>query len=96
MLAIGGLSLWIGVRVKRRSAALGRIGALILITFWLDILADLWEAIAWARWLTPFYYYDPVNAAVQPEWDLTGPLALLGIATIAIVAAFIQFERADL
>jgi ABC-2 type transport system permease protein len=64
-----------------------------LVQFLINVIGQLWEASAFLRPLTVFYYYQPQRIILLDEWSinlsdawqLSGPLAVNGIAVLVAV-----------
>jgi ABC-2 type transport system permease protein len=93
--AIGALALALTAATGRRTVALGAAAAFGVVTFLVNGFAPLVHAVAWLKYVSPFYYYsghDPISRGV----DL-GDLAILAAASIALTAvAMVQIGRRDL
>ncbi len=94
-LATGALALALGAGTGRRSLATGIAAAVAILGWLVNSFAPLVGAIAWLRYLTPFYYYaghDPLARGV----DVVGVIVLGLVALLLVTAAMIVFERRDL
>jgi ABC-2 type transport system permease protein len=93
--AIGALALALAAATGRRTVALGATAAFGVVTFLVNGFAPLVDAVAWLKYVSPFYYYsghDPISRGV----DL-GDLAILAAASVALTAvAMVQIGRRDL
>lgn len=94
-LAVGALALALAATTGRRAVASGGAAAFALLTFLINGFAPLVDAIAWLKYLSPFYYYagnDPISNGVD-----VGNLAILGSAALALTAvAVLGISRRDL
>jgi ABC-2 type transport system permease protein len=94
-LAIGATALAVAVGTGRRALATG-VAAAVGVAGWLiNGFAPLVAAIAWLKYLSPFYYYaghDPLTQGVDiPD------LAILGMLTLALTTvAMLRIQRRDL
>ncbi len=80
-LAIGAIALAVGAGTGRRALATGVAAAVGAIGWLINGFAPLVNAIAWLRYLSPFYYYaghDPLTEGVG-----TVHLAVLGLLALA-------------
>jgi ABC-2 type transport system permease protein len=104
LLWVNGVLLWgafaaIGLAASasfdRLSPALGITMAIVVVSYFLEILGSLWPDAAWLQPYSLFHYLaarDVLNGVVS-----AGGLALLGaVAVIAIAWALIVFPRRDL
>ena len=94
-LAIGAVALAVGAGTGRRALAAEAAVAVAVGGWLINGFAPLVDAIAWLRYLSPFYYYahhDPLTRGVD-----VGDLAVLGLLTAALTAlGVIGIERRDL
>jgi ABC-2 type transport system permease protein len=96
LLAIGGYTLAIASVSRRRGTAVARAVGLTVAFYLLDFLANLWDPIGWLKWLTPFHYYKPIQAAVFQQTPAENPIVLLALFTATTAIAFQAFHRQDL
>jgi ABC-2 type transport system permease protein len=93
--AIGALALALAATTGRKAVASGAAAAFAVVTFLINGFAPLVDAIAWLRYVSPFYYYaghDPIGHGA----DL-GDLAVLTAAAVVFTAvAALQIGRRDL
>lgn len=93
--AFGAVALFLGATLGRRGAAVGGAAALAVAAYLLNSLAALVDALEPLRGASPFYHYtanDALSAGLA--FDHIGFLSLL--ASAAVVAALVAFERRDL
>jgi ABC-2 type transport system permease protein len=94
-LAIGSMALAVGAGVGRRSLAIGVAAGIAALGWLINGFAAVVSAIAWSRFLSPFYYYARHDALARGV-DYAG-LATLGVASVVLVAAgIVAFEGRDL
>ena len=96
VLAWGAIALAIGSLSRRRAAAAGAAGLLVLAMFLLDLLGRLWEPTHQLSRLSPFHYFSPfrlIGGAPLAGRDVAvlGAIALAGFAV-----ARIGYARRDL
>ncbi len=96
LLAVGGYALWFAAGAKRRGAAVGRAVGLTLAFYVLEYLADFWEPLDRIRWVSPFHYFKPIEAAVVPHTPLADPIVLGAAFVVLAAAAVVRFGRQDL
>jgi ABC-2 type transport system permease protein len=95
LLAVAGYALLFSTHVRRRGTAVARAAALTLGFYWLDFMGSYWDALATARYLSPFLYFDPTGASGAAGLALRDVVVLSGIWLLATTAAFAVFRRAD-
>lgn len=96
MLAIGGYTLCWGCSSRRRGPAVAATVGLTVALFWIDLMADMWRAMAPLRWVSPFHYFKPVPAAVVPHTPLENPAVLLALFGVTALLAYRRFNTQDL
>jgi ABC-2 type transport system permease protein len=92
-LAIGIL---LGCAMKQYKLASSVAVALILVTYFLSIIAGLNKNLDFLKYLSPFSYFNPVQLLNESRFDLVFVWISLGIIIVSIVAAYITYSRRDL
>jgi ABC-2 type transport system permease protein len=94
-LATGSVALALAAGTGRRGLAAGVAAAVAVVGWLINGFAPLVDAIAWLRYLSPYYYYahgDPLTSGVD-----IGDLVVLGLLTAALTAAaIVAVDRRDL
>jgi beta-exotoxin I transport system permease protein len=93
--AMGAVALALGAGTGSRSLANGGAAAVAILGWLVNSFAPLVDAIAWLRYLSPFYYYaghDPLTRGI----DGTGLVVLALVALALTAAAVLGFHRRDL
>lgn len=95
LFVVGGYTLVVAARARRRGTAIAFAAGLTLFFYWIDFLGGFWDALELPRRISPFYYFDPVAAAGnQPDpWAIA---FLLAAGATAMTAALLVFRRQDL
>ena len=93
--AVGSLAVALAAATGRRAVATAGAAAFAVLGFLINGFAPLIDAIAWLKYVSPFYYYsghDPLANGV----DLTD-LAVLAAASVALMAfGMVAIQRRDL
>jgi len=93
--AVGSLAVALAAATGRRAVATAGAAAFAVLGFLINGFAPLVDAIAWLKYVSPFYYYsghDPLANGV----DLTD-LAVLAAASVALMAfGMVAIQRRDL
>jgi ABC-2 type transport system permease protein len=94
-LATGAIAVALGAGTGRRALAVGTAAAVGVAGWLINGFAPLVPAIAWLKYLSPFYYYaahDPLTRGID-----VGDLAVLAVlAAVLTVAGVARMERRDL
>jgi ABC-2 type transport system permease protein len=94
-LATGAVAIAFGAGNGRRSTAAGVAAAVAIVGWLINSFAPLLNAVAWLKYLSPFYYYashDPLTQGIY----LPGVI-VLGLATVALtIIATVGIDRRDL
>lgn len=96
LLAIGGYTLLLATGSHRRGIATAQGVAFTLLFYWLDFMGGYWQALAYARRASPFFYYDPARASVGSGISPMEIGILGGITVTTSLLAFLNFERQEL
>ena len=94
--AASGIALLISAWASERGVAIARTLGFLVISFFLNLLASLWDQVEWLRYVSIFNYHQP-----QPTVASGGPLAfdfavLLLVGTLSTAAAFRHFGGRDI
>jgi ABC-2 type transport system permease protein len=93
--ATGALALALGAGTGRRSLTTGVAAGVAVLGWLINAFAPLVGAVAWLKYLSPFYYYaghDPLTRGVD-----IADIAVLGVVAVALTAlAMVLFARRDL
>ncbi|MCP3979122.1 MAG: ABC transporter permease [bacterium] len=95
-LTFGGVTALLACGSPRRGPAAARMVGLLIVLFWVDALALLWAPLGNVRWLSPFYYFDPIGTAVFGAVPWSDWLVLTAAALTAGGLALRRFSRQDL
>jgi ABC-2 type transport system permease protein len=93
--AIAAIGLAASVSFDRLSPALGITLAVVLVSYFLQILGSLWPDAKGLQPYSLFHYLDP-KAVLTAGIDAFSFALLAGVAIIAIVIALVIFPRRDL
>ena len=96
MAAIGGYTLLLSSAAQRRGQAVARAVGLTLALFFVEVIADQWEPMARLRWISPFHYFDPIQAAAGSGLEVFQVMVLLVIFVASSFSAIWIFRRRDL
>jgi ABC-2 type transport system permease protein len=96
MLAVGGGTLLLASGARRRGPPAAQAAGLALALLVVEFLADVWPALGWVRWASPFHYYKPIPAAVFGTDPPSNDLVLLAVFAIGTTLAFVRFHRRDI
>jgi ABC-2 type transport system permease protein len=104
MFALSGLTLAISAAGRSRWKVVG-LGVLMgVLMFAANVLGQLWDAAAWARPFTAYYYYQPQKIMLRGDWLVSPfglgpvpvPAVLLAAGAVGYAAALRTFTRRDL
>ncbi|MCI0455543.1 MAG: ABC transporter permease [Gemmataceae bacterium] len=101
LFAVSGLTLWLSAAGRFRGRVLGLAVLLALLQFLVNVIGQLWSAVAPLRPLTVFYYYQPQDMILRPDWyadpAVWGRLGvLLAVGVVGYLLALRSFCRRDL
>jgi ABC-2 type transport system permease protein len=93
--AIGAIALLASASFDRLSQALGLTLAIVVVSYFLDVLGSLWPDAKGLQPYSLFHYLDPktILAGIPHAGDVA---VLLGVTVVAVVATLIVFPRRDL
>lgn len=91
----GALALALGCTTGKRGVTIGVSGAITVLTYFINALRPVADAIEPARFVSPFYYYidaDPISNGLDP----VHALVLVAATAVLAVSAVVTFERRDI
>jgi ABC-2 type transport system permease protein len=93
--AFGAIALLASVSFDRLTPAIGISLAVVLVSYFLDVLGSLWPD---AKWLQPYslFHYVDAKADLAGLPDTSDFVVLAAVIAVAIVAALVVFPRRDL
>jgi ABC-2 type transport system permease protein len=93
--AFGAIALLASVSFDRLTPAIGISLAVVLVSYFLDVLGSLWPD---AKWLQPFslFHYVDAKADLAGLPDTSDFVLLAAVTAVAVVAALVVFPRRDL
>jgi ABC-2 type transport system permease protein len=68
--AVSGTTLWLSSAGRFRGRVLGLAVLLMLLQFLVNLVGQMWEALAFLRPLTVFYYYQPQQVMLSGRWTV--------------------------
>lgn len=107
MFAVSGVTMAISAAGRFRGRVLGTAILVFLVMFLVNLIGQLWDAVAFARPFTLFYYYQPqaiilsnkwwVNVTIGSfSWPVNVAVVLFGVGAIGYATALWLFSRRDL
>ncbi len=92
--AVGSLAVALAAATGRRAVATAGAAAFAVLGFLINGFAPLIDAVAWLKYVSPFYYYSGHDPLVNGV-DLTD-LAVLAAASVALMAfGMVAIQRRD-
>ncbi len=93
--AFCGLSVLVAAIAPSRGTAGGLMAAVAILSYLVSSLANTIEAIAWTRWLSPYFYSDTsqVLTAGLVWWHQA---VLIGVALVAFTLAWSAFNAREI
>ncbi len=93
--AFGAIALLASVSFDRLTPAIGISLAIVLVSYFLDVLGSLWPD---AKWLQPYslFYYVDAKADLAGLPNTSDFVILAAVIAIAVAAALVIFPRRDL
>lgn len=94
--AIGGLSLWGSAAASTAGRVVAWAISLLVVSYFVDYFAGIWEPLRAIQFLSLFEYYDPTQALVSGQATSADLITLTIVGAVAAVAGLIIFTRRDL
>jgi beta-exotoxin I transport system permease protein len=94
-LAAAGVVLAASAACDRRGRAVGASLAVMIASFLVSFLAQLWEPFHRVRWLSVLNYYRPLGIVRDHAWPLHDMRTLLGVGLAFWLVGAVVFARRD-
>jgi ABC-2 type transport system permease protein len=94
--AIGGLALWGSATASTAGRVVGWAIGLLVLSYFVDYFAGLWQPLQRWTFLSLFQYYDPTQALVSGQMDVPSLITLGTVGSVSAVAGLVVFARRDL
>ncbi len=95
-LAVGGLAFLVSSLANHRGRAVGVVFAILLASFLLNFLAQLWQPAEKLSFLSVLNYYQPLVVLRQVGWPTMDLAVLTGLAAILWIIGGLCFARRDI
>jgi ABC-2 type transport system permease protein len=99
--AVSGYSIWLSARGRFRGRVLGLAVLLTLVQFLVNVIGQLWDVAEPLRACTVFYYYQPQQIILKPDWPADPEVwrrlgVLLAVGAVGYLGAWWTFRHRDL
>ncbi len=95
-LAVGGLAFLVSTLSERRGRAIAVVFALVLSSYFLNVLAQYWVFAEKIAFLSTLHYYKPFAIMQNSAWPVKDMLLLAGCGAALWTAGGIIFARRDI
>jgi ABC-2 type transport system permease protein len=101
LFAVSGYTMWLSAGGRYRGRVLAVAVLLTLVQALINVVGQLWPPVDALRPLTVFYYYQPQEIILRPDWYAEGMVwvrwgVLLGVGAVGYLLALLVFCRRDL
>jgi ABC-2 type transport system permease protein len=109
LFAISGVTMALSAAGRFRGRVIGLAVVMFLVQFLINVVGQLWDAVAWLRPFTVFFYYQPQQVVLNGRWTVNpamawggGPEAanvlvvLFAVGAAGYALALTVFTRRDL
>lgn len=95
-IAVGGMACLVSTLSDRRGRAVGVVFGIVLVSFFLNFLAQLWGPAKSVAFLSVLNYYRPLLILRDSSWPVTDMLVLTAVGAAFWLAGAIVFARRDI
>ena len=95
-LAVGGVAWLVSSLSDRRGRAVAVVFGIVIISFFLDFLAQFWAPAGHASFLSLLHYYRPLVVVQDQVWPIADMVVLAGVGVATTIAAGVVFTRRDI
>jgi ABC-2 type transport system permease protein len=92
-LAVG---VFLGCVMKQYRRAGSVAVSLLLVTYFLSIIADLSKDLEFLKYFSPFKYFNPATLLHESKIEITFVCLSLGIIAVSLVGAYVSYSKRDL
>jgi ABC-2 type transport system permease protein len=109
LFAISGTTMALSAAGRFRGRVIGLAVVIFLVQFLINVIGQLWDAVAWLRPFTVFFYYQPQQVVLNGKWTVnpaaawgSGPeaanvlMVLFAVGAVGYAVALGVFTRRDL
>ncbi len=94
--AMGGVAFLFSARASERGRAVALSVAFIVLSYFINLLAQLWSKVAWMDVISVFHYYRPQPILISHTLPYRDAAVLLTVAVVSFAAAVVAFQRRDI
>jgi ABC-2 type transport system permease protein len=99
--AVSGYTIWLSARGRFRGRVMGLAVLLTLVMFLVNVVGQLWDVMGPCLPFTVFYYYQPQQIILNPDWAADAKVwgrlgVLLAVGVVGYLGALWTFSRRDL
>jgi ABC-2 type transport system permease protein len=99
--AVSGYTIWLSARGRFRGRVMGLAVLLTLLMFLVNVVGQLWDVMGPCLPFTVFYYYQPQQIILNPDWAADAKVwwrlgVLLAVGLAGYLGALWTFSRRDL
>ncbi|MHC4697219.1 MAG: ABC transporter permease subunit [Planctomycetota bacterium] len=95
-LSVGGFTCMVSSLSNRRGRAFSVVFAIVLVSFMVNFLAQLWGPAKSLAFLSVLDYYQPLFILRSSSWPLADMLTLLTVGVVFWLAGMLIFARRDI
>ncbi len=92
-LAVG---LLLGCAMKQYKLSASTAVGIILVTYFLSVIAGLQNSLEWLRWFSPFKWFDAQALLINGHMTVSYLLLSLGVIVVCLAVAYYTYQRRDL
>lgn len=91
---VAGVAFAASAHAHNRGSAFGATVGVTAGSYVVNLVGLLWSPLSWVRWVNPFGYYSPTEAATRVQWGNAAVLVATGV--VLLVWSLRTVERRDL
>jgi hypothetical protein len=81
---VAGVAFAASAKARTRGAAFGATVGVTAGSYVVNLVGLLWSPLSFVRWINPFGYYSPTEAADRLQWGNAGALVAAGLLLFAV------------
>lgn len=81
---VAGVAFAASAHARTRGTAFAATVGVTAGSYVVNLVGLLWSPLSWVRWINPFGYYSPVQAAEHIQWGNAGALVAAGVLLFGV------------
>ncbi|TFG72537.1 MAG: ABC transporter [Anaerolineales bacterium] len=90
------IGIFLGCAMKQHKRSSSVAVSILLVTYFISIIAGLSKNLAFLKYFSPFKYFDPAALFHTSKLDIVFVVLSFGIVLVSLVGAYVSYAKRDL